>query len=75
MQIEIKCTREQKQKLEEALDSFKSEISWKVIELGSITDEELDTFSKFSDYEKNIIKEEYSKHPKGFFPNPRCALY
>lgn len=43
-------------------------------EMGSITDKEIDAFGKFSDYEKGIIKEQYSKHPKGFFPNPICAL-
>jgi hypothetical protein len=47
----------------------------KYVEKGSITDEEIDTYGKFSDYEKKIIKEQYSKCPKGTFPNPRCALY
>lgn len=45
------------------------------IEMGSITDEEIDAFGKFSDYQKGIIKEQYSLHNKGFFPNPMCALY
>lgn len=45
------------------------------IENGSITDEEIDAFGKFSDYEKEIIKEQYSKYPKGTFPNPICALH
>lgn len=45
------------------------------VEMGSITDKELDSYAKFSDYEKKIIKEMYAKHPKGTFPNPRCALY
>lgn len=44
-------------------------------EYGSITDEEIDAFGKFSDYQKKIIKEEYAKHEKGTFPNPMCALY
>ena len=44
-------------------------------EMGHITDEELDTYRKFSDHEKAIIKEAYSKYPKGTFPNPGCALY
>ncbi|MGN2371913.1 ASCH/PUA domain-containing protein [Clostridium cagae] len=44
-------------------------------EMGNITDEEIEAFGKFSDYEKVIIKEQYSKYPKGFFPNPMCALY
>lgn len=45
------------------------------IEKGSITDEEIDAFGKFTDEQKKIIKEKYSKYPKGFFPNPICALY
>lgn len=51
------------------------DVVWKVIELGSISDEEIDAFGKFTDNQKKIIKEEYSKYPKGFFPNPVCALY
>ena len=43
--------------------------------MGDITDEEIDAFGRFSDYEKKIIKEMYSKYQKGTFPNPRCALY
>ncbi len=44
-------------------------------EMGSITYEEIDAFGKFTDEQKKIIKEQYSKYPKGFFPNPMCALY
>lgn len=43
--------------------------------MGSITDEELDAYRKFSDYEKDIIKKAYTSHPKGTFQNPGCALY
>ena len=75
MNIEIKCTQEQKKKIEKSLKGFKEQITWKIVELGSITDKEIDAFGKFSDYEKNIIKEQYSKYPKGFFPNPICALH
>ncbi|MCB2347332.1 hypothetical protein, partial [Clostridium estertheticum] len=46
-----------------------------ITEQEQISDEEIDNYSKFSDREKQIIKEEYAKHPKGFYPNPRCALY
>lgn len=45
------------------------------IEYGSITDEEIDTFGKFTNGQKEIIKTMYARHPKGFFPNPMCALY
>lgn len=75
MNIEIKCTQEQKEKIEDLLKTVEKEITWKVIEMGYITDKEISAFGKFSDYEKNIIKEQYSKHPKGFFPNPICALH
>lgn len=44
-------------------------------EMGNITDKEIDAFGKFTDEQKKIIKEQYSKYPKGFFPNPICALY
>jgi hypothetical protein len=44
-------------------------------EMGSITDKEIEAFGKFSDYEKRIIKEQYSKYPEGTFPNPICALH
>lgn len=75
MNIEIKCTQEQKEELQNSLVGFEKEITWKIIEMGHITDEEIDAFGKFSDYEKRIIKEQYSKHPEGIFPNPMCALY
>lgn len=42
---------------------------------GAITDEEIDEYGSFSEHEKEIIKEQYAKHKKGTFPNPRCALY
>ena len=42
---------------------------------GSITDEELDDYGSFTEYEKIMIKEAYANNPKGTFPNPRCALY
>lgn len=45
------------------------------IEYGYITDEEIDLYGKFSEHEKEIIKSMYSKHTKGFFKNPICALY
>lgn len=45
------------------------------IEYGSITDEEIAAFGKFTNGQKEIIKAMYSRHPKGFFPNPMCALY
>lgn len=51
---------------------------WEVKELkikGSITDEEIDDYGRFTNDEKKIIREQYSKHKKGKFPNPRCALY
>lgn len=43
--------------------------------VGSITDEEIDKWAKFSDHDKAIIKDQYSKYPEGFFPNPWCALH
>lgn len=45
------------------------------IEYGFITDEELDSYAKFTEHEKKIIKEMYATHKRGTFPNPRCALY
>lgn len=74
MNIEIKCTQEQKEQIKDLLKVVEKEITWKVVEMGCITDEEINAFGEFSDYEKNIIKEQYSKYPKGFFPNPICAL-
>jgi len=55
--------------------SLEKEITWKSIEMGYITDEELDAYARFSEHEKKIIKEMYAKNPKGTFPNPICALY
>jgi hypothetical protein len=75
MNIEIKCTQEQKEKIKDLLKVVEKEITWEVVEMGCITDEEIDVWGKFSDYEKNIIKKQYSKYPKGFFPNPICALH
>ena len=45
------------------------------VEYGSITDEEIDSYGKFSEHEKKIIKEQYARYKKGTFPNPICALY
>lgn len=52
-----------------------SNVQVKVIEMGSITDEEISKFGRFNDYERKIIKEQYALHPKGTFPNPICALH
>ena len=49
-------------------------VTFEILEMGSITDEEIDIWGKFSDYEKQIIKKQYASHQKGFFPNPHCAL-
>lgn len=73
--IQIKCSADQQEKLQEFLKRFDEPVSYEVIEYGSITDEEIDKFGKFDDYQKKIIKEMYAKYPKGFFPNPMCALY
>lgn len=45
------------------------------IEYGYITDEEIDAYGDFTEEERRIIKDMYSKHSKGFFKNPICALY
>lgn len=45
------------------------------VKMGNITDEEIDAFGKFSDYEKIVIKRMYQSHPEGTFPNPICALH
>jgi hypothetical protein len=45
----------------------------KKVEMGDITEEELSCWG-FSNREKEIIKEQYRTHRKGFFPNPACAL-
>jgi hypothetical protein len=52
-----------------------STIKIEIVKMGSITDTELNNWEAFTEYQKSIIKEEYSKHPDGFFPNPFCALY
>lgn len=44
------------------------------VEMGSITDGQLDMYGIISEHERAIVKEMYAKHPKGFFPNPYCAL-
>lgn len=75
MNIEVKCTQEQKEKIEKSLENFKNEITWKVTEYGGITDEEIDAFGKFTVEQKEFIKKQYVKYPKGTFPNPMCALY
>ena len=75
MNIEITCTKEQKESIEKDLEYRNEEIAWHIVEYGSITDKEIDAFGKFTQEEKEIIKENYSKYPDGFFSNPRCALY
>lgn len=77
MSIEIKCTKEQQINLGSLLSAmgFNEEIEWKIIEMGYITDEEIDAYGKFTDSQKEIIKKMYAEYPKGFFPNPMCALY
>lgn len=43
-------------------------------EPGFISEDELRPYN-FTDHELKIIREMYFKYPKGFFKNPRCALY
>jgi hypothetical protein len=45
----------------------------KKMELGNITEDELARYG-FSEEEKEIIKNEYRTHKKGFYPNPCCAI-
>jgi hypothetical protein len=73
--IIIKCSHEEQEQLKKHLENIKWDISYEIIEYGSITDEEIDKWGKFSDSEKIIIKNMYAKFPKGFFKNPYCALY
>lgn len=75
MGIEIKCTQEQREKLELLINNLDEAIEWNIIEMGSITDKEIDAFGEFSEHQKEIIKKAYSNYPKGFFPNPVCALF
>jgi hypothetical protein len=56
-----------------AVDLSSTEV--KIIEMGSITDEEISKFGRFNEYERKIIKEQYASYPKDFFPNPICALH
>jgi hypothetical protein len=67
------------QEIDDLLDPNKiidpANIEIEIIEMGHITDAEIDSFGKFSDREKSIIKKEYASHKKGFFPNPICALH
>lgn len=51
-----------------------SSVTFQVLEMGSISDDEIDEWGKFSKVEKRIIKKAYASHQKGFFPNPFCAL-
>lgn len=44
-------------------------------EAGYISNAELNSYAKFTDNQKKTIKSMYAKYPKGFFKNPRCALY
>lgn len=81
IECDSKISNQLKQIIEEGSKKLKLDpktiletINLKEIEYGSITDEELDSYAKFSDYEKEIIKKAYSMYPKGFFPNPYCAL-
>ena len=46
----------------------------KKIEMGCITDEELDDFGIVDPVSRDIIKYRYSHAPKGFYPNPWVAL-
>lgn len=57
------------------IDNSDTKVEVKFEIFGSITDEEIDAFGKFTKAEKKIIKKAYSEHPRGFFSNPRCALY
>ena len=46
----------------------------KKIELGHITDEELDDFGIVDPVSREIVKYRYAHSPKGFYPNPWVAL-
>lgn len=72
--MKIVGTKEEIDNLVESSNYNFSSVIFKVLEMGSITDEEIDSWGKFSEYEKRIIKKQYASHQKGFFPNPFCAL-
>ena len=46
----------------------------KKIEMGYITDEELDDFGIVDPVSREIVKYRYAHSPKGFYPNPWVAL-
>lgn len=72
--MKIVGTKEEIDNLVESSNYNFSSVIFKVLEMGSITDEEIDKWGKFSKVEKRIIKKAYASHQKGFFPNPHCAL-
>lgn len=55
--------------------NFLDNVEFEFVEMGSITDEEINSYGNFTSKEKEIIKEQYASHKQGFYPNPRCALY
>ena len=72
--MKIVGTKEEIDKLVESSNYNFSSVVFKVLEMGTITDEEMESYGIFSEHEKKIIRRQYASHQKGFFPNPYCAL-
>lgn len=66
----------------EEIENFKSQynISYlynakiEIITNGYITDDEIDLYGRFTDEQKQRIKDMYYVHEKGFYKNPEEAL-
>lgn len=72
--MKIIANEKEIKELKESNNPILSNAEIEEVKFGSITDEEINRWAKFSDHEKSIIKEQYAKYPDGFFPNPWCAL-
>lgn len=72
--MKIVGTKEEIDKLVENSNYNFSSVIFKVLEMGRISDEEIDAYGKFTDSEKRIIRNQYASHQEGYFKNPLHAL-
>lgn len=72
--MKIVGTKEEIDKLVESSNYNFSAVVFKVLEMGYISDDEIDIWGEFTEEEKRFIRKQYTTHLKGYFKSPFHAL-